>query len=92
MNNETKITDVQINPVRPQDGLIAFASVIIFEQFRLNNIALRTTLNGGYRLVFPAKKLRNGAEIESFHPITAEATVALTNAIVEKYEDLMFKE
>lgn len=84
-----EITEVQIFPIKPRDGLVAFASCIVNGQFYLGNIAIHTRLDGsGYRLVFPAKILPNGKEIQCFHPITREAGDTIHQAIIEQLEAL----
>jgi DNA-binding cell septation regulator SpoVG len=68
--------------------LIGFASCIVDKRFFVGNIAIHTTLNGDCRLVFPAKILPNGKQINCFHPITKEAGIAIKEAIINEYERL----
>ena len=84
------ISEVDIIPVKPRNGLIAFASCVVNGQLYLGNIAIHTRLDGsGYRLVFPVKVLPNGKEIQCVHPVTREAGELLLQAIVEKLEALI---
>jgi len=84
------ISEVDIIPVKPRNGLIAFASCVVNDQLYLGNIAIHTRLDGsGYRLVFPVKVLPNGKEIQCVHPVTRPAGELLLQAIVEKLEALI---
>ncbi len=84
-----EISEVQILPIKPRDGLVAFASCVVNGQLYLGNIAVHTRLDGsGYRLVFPIKVLPNGKEIQCVHPITHEAGDALQKAVIGKLEVL----
>ena len=84
------ISEVDIIPVKPRNGLIAFASCVVNGQLYLGNIAIHTRLDGsGYRLVFPVKVLPNGKEIQCVHPVTRQAGDQLLQAIVEKFEALI---
>ena len=58
----TLITEIQIIPLKPKDGLVAFASCVINDQLYLGNIAIYSSLGScdGFRLVYPAKVLPTG--------------------------------
>src|SRR3990167_5344177 len=84
------VDEVEIYPVKPRGGLVAFASCIVNGCLYLGNIAVHTRLDGsGYRLVFPVKVLPNGKEIQCVHPVTRQAGELLLQAIVEKFEALI---
>lgn len=85
------VNEVQIAPVRPSNGLVAFASCSINDAFYVGNIAVYTAPNHplGYRLVFPTKKLGSGKQVSCFFPYRHEAEEAVTKAIVGKYIELM---
>ena len=86
-----EISEIQIIPVRPQSGLVAFASCVINNQFYVGNIAVYSSplSKDGFRLVFPTKKLSSGQMVDCFHPITKEAGDLVTAAIINKYVELM---
>lgn len=84
MENGLKVSEVQIAPIKPQNGLVAFASCVINDQFYIGNIAL-FSFPEGYRIVWPTKKLKHGQNINCVNPITKEADEAVKNAIIEKY-------
>jgi len=89
--NKLEISEVQIIPIKPLNGLVAFASAVISNQFYIGNIAIYTSpiSSGGYRLVFPNKKLASGQVVDCFHPITQEAGRVVSEAIIRKYIELM---
>ena len=86
------ISEVQIIPVKPQGGLVAFASCVVNNQFYLGDIAIYTRPDGqDHRLVYPCKILPNGKRINSFHPINREAADKVTQAIIAVFRDLTEK-
>jgi len=91
--NKLEIAEIQIIPVRPQNGLIAFASCVINNQFYIGNIAIYTSPSSedGFRLVYPIKALPTGKQINCIHPINREVGEVLHRAIIKKYQDLMNK-
>lgn len=89
MLSPPEVSEVEIVPVKPHGGLVAFASCVINRQFYLGNIAVHTRPDGsGIRLVFPAKTLPNGLTISCVHPICREAGQVITNAVAKKMEEL----
>jgi DNA-binding cell septation regulator SpoVG len=85
------VTEIQIIPIKPLNGLVAFASAVINNQFHIGNIAIytATTSKLGYRLVFPNKKLNSGQVIDCFYPISKEAGTLVSEAIIKKYIEIM---
>jgi len=63
--SKTNLTEIQIIPVKPQNGLVAFASVVINNQFYVGDIAIYTSPSTeiGFRLVYPTKRLANGKTV-----------------------------
>jgi len=89
---EIAITEIQIIPVKPKDGLVAFASCVINDQFYVGDVAIYTRPNGqNYRLVYPCKVLPNGKKVNCFHPINRESADQLTKEIVRAYLNLTEK-
>ncbi len=89
--NTLQISEIQVVPIKPFNGLVAFSSCIINNQFYLGNIAIYTSPSSSkaYRLVFPNKKLTSGQTVDYFYPITKEAGELLSRSIINKYIDLM---
>ena len=88
MNYETKITEIEIIPIKPRGGLIAFASFVLDEKYYVSSVAIFTKLDGsGYRLVYPSKKVGE-RNINIFHPIRVEVGKAIEKAITQRTNDL----
>lgn len=82
-----KITEVRVVPIKPRDGLIAFASVVVDESLYLGSIAVYTRPNGSYRLLYPAKKV-GVRSLDIFHPINRSASRRLEQLIFEKCDEI----
>ena len=85
-----KISEIQIIPIKPQNGLVAFAGFVLDNNLYLGSIGILTRPEGGYRLVYPTKKvgLRN---INIFHPINKEFAKSIEKEVIKKFEDVMKK-
>lgn len=83
-----KISEIQIVPIKPQAGLVGFASFVLDGSLYLSSIGIITRPEGGYRLVYPTKKigLRN---INIFHPINKEFAQSIEKEVISKFEDVM---
>jgi stage V sporulation protein G len=87
--SEMRISEVNIIPVRPVDGLVGFASCVLNNRFYIGNMAIYTLMDGsGIRLVYPTKHLPNGKQINCFHPLNRETGEVINMAIEERYEEL----
>lgn len=88
----TKITEIQIIPIKPLNGLVGFASVVLDEKVYLGSIGIHKKLNGeGYRLTYPTKKVGDKS-LNIFYPINREASLAIEQAIITKAIRLFDKE
>lgn len=84
------ITNLQLTPVRAQNGLTFFASFVVNNAFQLANIAVYSKLDGtGFRCVFPVKELPNGSSIPLFYPINKEIGHQVDDLITEKANQLL---
>ena len=88
---QIELSEIQIIPVKPQNGLVAFASCVLNNQFYIGNIAIHTspTADDGFRLVYPLKVLANGKPVNCFHPINSVAGEKIKEAIIGKFISLM---
>ena len=88
MDQEVKISEIQIIPVKPKDGLIGFASFVLDEKYYVGSIAIFTRLErSGYRLAYPTKKIGD-KNINIFHPITPEVGKVIEDVVNEKVNEL----
>lgn len=85
----TNVNEIQIQFVKPQDGLIAFASIVLDNQLYLSSIGIFTKLDGGYRLTYPTKKVGE-TSLQIFHPITKELSELIEQAVIKRLEELNY--
>lgn len=84
----TVITEVQIVPVKPNNGLVGFASLVVDGKLYLGSIAIFTKINGdGYRITFPTKTA-GSRELQIFHPINKEIYEAIESAVLTAAKNL----
>lgn len=75
-------------PIKPKDGLVAFASVVLENCLYLGSIGVYTRINGtGYRITYPTKKIGE-KDINIYHPINKELSKEIEKAIFEKLEEI----
>lgn len=80
----SKISEVQIKIIKPTDGLIGFASLLLNGEMYLSSIGIYTKLYGtGYRITFPTKKVGE-TDLHIFHPTTRQLQEEIEQAIKEK--------
>lgn len=89
-NNDQKISisEIQIIPIRSSNGLVAFASCVVDNKWRFDNIGIVSRVDGSYRVTYPTKKLNNGESYTYYYPITKEVGNAISKAITTKYKEL----
>lgn len=87
---QSKVSEVQITPIKPVDGLIGFASFVFDRSFYLGGVGIYTRPSGGYRLAYPTRKSPAGS-INVFHPINRCVAESLELAVTAKFEELMSK-
>lgn len=84
-----KITEIQIIPIKPQNGLMAFASVILNNDFYLGSIGIHKKIDGnGYRITYPTKKIGN-KNINIYHPINAKTSKIIEETIINKAKQIL---
>jgi len=86
MNHQ--ITEIQIIPIKPQNGIVAFVSLVLDNGLYLSSIAIMTRPQNGYRLVYPTKKVGNRA-INVFHPINKAFAQFIEEAVMQKFDEVM---
>ena len=85
---KSKITEIQIIPIKPQNGLVAFASFVLDECLYLSSIGILTRPNGGYRLVYPTKKVAE-RNLNIFYPINKQFAEEIERSVINKLEEVM---
>ncbi len=83
-----KISEVNIVPIKPKDGLVAFASVVLDNSVYLGSVGIFTRLDGtGYRITYPTKKI-GYKDLNIYHPITKEFGQQIEAAILKKVAEI----
>lgn len=82
-----KVQEVSIAVVKPNNGLIGFASVVIDDGIYLSSIAIYTKLDGTYRILYPTKLLGNKS-LGVFYPINRAAGKSIEQAIFKKCKEV----
>lgn len=86
-----KISEINIQLIKPTNGLVAFASVVLDDKIFLGSIGVHQKLDGtGYRLTYPTKKTGN-RDFHIFHPIERKLGSEIERAILEKVTALLNK-
>jgi len=90
---DIRVSEINIIPVKPKKGLLAFCSFVINDALYIRDIAIYNSLNSkyGYRLVYPARKLPSGDNINVLHPISREADEAILKEVVKEFERVIDK-
>jgi len=87
----TRISEVNIQFIKPTDGLIGFANLVVNDELYLGSIGIHRRLDGqGYRLTYPNKK-SNPTSRPLFHPIRRETSQVIEAAVFTKLKDVMRK-
>ena len=84
-----KISEVNIILIKPQDGLIGFASLVVENALFLSGIGIHQKLDGsGHRLTYPTRK-SSVQDFDVFYPINRASGKEIENAILEKLNDVL---
>lgn len=79
-----KVTEVQILPVKPKEGLVGFASAVLDDKLYISGMGVHKIKDGsGYRITYP-EKLVGKAKLGVYHPITKELGKALEQEVNKK--------
>jgi stage V sporulation protein G len=89
---KVSLSEVQITPVKPRNGLLAFANFVLNDSFYVGDVAVYSRLGqAGFRLVYPIRTLVNGARVNVFHPIRKDVAQEIEAQVSEAYRDLLRK-
>jgi len=84
-----KITEIQILPIKPNNGLVGFASFVLDGNIYLSSIGVHKRLNGsGFRITYPTKKIAD-KDFHIFHPINRQASEEIEEAIISKAAEII---
>lgn len=85
---QNKLSEIQVTPIKPTNGLVGFASVVFDNSFYLSGIGIYTRPNGSYRLAYPTRKSTNGS-LNVFHPINRDVAESIERAVSKKFQELV---
>lgn len=92
MDNPLTITEIEIIPIKAKQGLVGFANCVVNDQFFIGNIAIHSTFNENeFRLVYPAKAIKNKKPVQCVYPINKETAQAMQKAICKAFRKLFVK-
>lgn len=83
-----RLSEIQIIPIKPQNGLVAFASFVWDKSLYLGSIGIMTRPQGGYRLVYPTKKVAK-RNLNIFYPINKKIAQSIEAEVITHYEKVM---
>jgi DNA-binding cell septation regulator SpoVG len=84
------VTKVEIVPIIPKAGHIAFANIVLEDKIALNSIGIHTCLRrSGFRLLYPTKTLPNGKVIQTYYPVNKRVADEIQDTILSQYEELL---
>jgi DNA-binding cell septation regulator SpoVG len=84
------LTEIQITPVKSNEGLVGFASFVYDDSFYFGSIGIYTRPQGGYRLTYPTRKGAKG-NFNIFHPINHKVAEEIEKVIIFKFEEVTKK-
>jgi DNA-binding cell septation regulator SpoVG len=84
------ISEVQINPIKPNNGLIGFASFVLYGAVYCGSVGVFTRPQGGYRLAYPTRKISN-KDIGVYYPINQKIGRAIEKEVISKFEEVVSK-
>lgn len=83
-----KITEIQITPIKANNGLIAIGSIIFDNSLYLGSIGVhKKRYAEGYRITYPTKQIGN-KDVNIYHPINRETSKIIEDAIIKKVEEI----
>lgn len=85
---ERSISEIQIIPIKPINGLVGFASFVFEKSVYFGSIGIYTRPQGGYRLVYPTKKLGD-KNINIFYPINKDISQLIEEKVIEKVNEIL---
>ena len=83
-----KISEIQIIPIKPQNGLVAFASFVLDNNLYLGSIGIMTRPQGGYRLTYPTKRV-GIKDLNIFYPINKTFAETIEKEVLAELEKVM---
>jgi len=85
-----KISEISIYPIKPTPkGVVGFISFTYSNLFRINDCAIVTLRQGGYRIVYPLKTLPNGKTVNVIYPLSAKVAKPIEDFLLVEYDKFL---
>ena len=81
------ITEVRVFPKDNLGKTLGFANITLMDKFVVKNLRIVKGEKGIF-IGMPSNKRKNGEFIDLFFPITQDARDLITEAIIDKYEEV----
>jgi len=81
------ISEIQIIPIKPTNGLVGFASFVLNNSFYCGSVGIFTRPNGDLRLTYPTKKV-GAKNINIFYPINREMADSIEKEVIQKFNEI----
>jgi DNA-binding cell septation regulator SpoVG len=83
-----RISEIEIVPLKPNNGLVGIASLVYDNSLYLGSIGIITRPQGGYRLSYPT---RPGTKISFniFYPINSTIAEEIEQAVIARFEEVV---
>lgn len=82
------LSEINIVPIKPTNGLVAFASVVLDKQLYLGSIGIMTRPSGGYRLTYPTRKIGQSS-LNIYFPIDKHFAQYVEWEILRRYDQVL---
>jgi stage V sporulation protein G len=88
---EIIISNIEINPIRPRNGIVGFCSFVLDNRIYVGSVAIHTCLKNdlGYRLVYPTRKTKSGDLISCVYPINRQTGDTIERAVIARYKAIV---
>ncbi len=83
------VKKIEIVPIKPHNGLVAFASVEVDDRIYIGSIGIHKRRYGsGFRITFPTRKVGDH-QLAVCHPTTPDLSKEIESAITSKAEEVL---
>lgn len=87
MMTQFNVSEVQVVAVKPENGLVGFASVVINESLYLGSIGIHSRPDGTFRITYPSKKV-GSRNLDTYYPINRDAGLLIERAILQRCDQI----
>ncbi len=85
MVGKHNISEIQVTPIKPVNGLVGFVSFVLDGFLYLGSIGVITRPQGGYRLTYPTKT-SGSKNLNIFYPINKSFADFIETTVLQEFE------